>query len=163
MLLPLPLVQTEAFLAGVAACFFEAWIWWQLVRSGRALHYYHLYPLVAGAALIGSAYYPTHLPLATTATLLSVASGINVYNTFYVHVVMLRAYVQPPVLDGDANVFRELFLPKYTSNFFPWGVVAQYAWSILIAGHAVLRAWNLGELVEAQLQQASPTLSAVTT
>lgn len=68
------------------------------------------------------------------------------YNTYFVHVVMLDKFVDK--IDYEADLINNLFLPKYKNTFYPWGPVLQQCWALLLSFHLTLRIIVFVQLIE---------------
>ncbi len=141
------LVRAEALLGGLACIASELRIVHYLQSEGRLLYYYHAIPLFSGVLLVMSAVYPQDATLSIAATLSSCITALNMHNTFYVHVVMLRRFVAEVRTDNARDLITDLFLPRYTARFRPWGVVAQFVYSLLMCGHLLLRSYATRDLL----------------
>jgi len=140
----LTMFRLEAFIAGTCAIFVELIIFAKLSPS-RRIYSYHGIPIIAGMFLCASAMFPLQIPLNFTATCLSCITSLNMYNTYYVHVITLRKYVVPPLID---NIIEDIFLPRYVEAFYPWGPILQLIYSIMMSAHCVFRLYITGLLLE---------------
>ena len=136
-------LRAEAVVAGAASFGLELIIWRALHSGGRALVHYHLLPLYVGALLVLAGVYPDDFVLSVAATLASCTTAVNLYNTYYVNVVMLREHLAddaPPRVGRVADLVEDLFLPRYKPSFYPWGPAAQLAFAALVCAHFWARA-----------------------
>lgn len=137
--------RAEALCAGAITCAVEIVIWHRLAAQGRAMHYYHPIPIASGALLILESQLPHVEWLSLAATMINFATAMNVYNTYYVHVVSMQPYVQPPALAavGSRNeiLTTDIFLPKYTDSFYPWGPLVQILYALMVVVHCTFRAF----------------------
>ena len=142
-------VALEAAVAGISTIVIEVRIIAALVkqRPRRILYYYHALPLLAGGAMMLSARDVQDVPMSLCATLASCITGLNMYNTYYVHVVLLRNHVADLRLDTPTHAIGDLFLPAYKDSFFPWGPIVQIAWSLMMCMHVVVRSYATGLLL----------------
>lgn len=142
-------VAWEAAAAGLTSIIVELRIIAALLtqRPRRVLYYYHALPLLAGATMLLSARDVHDVPMSLCATLASCITGLNMYNTYYVHVVLLRSHVAELRLDTPTHAIGDLFLPAYKDSFFPWGPVVQIAWSLMMCVHVVVRSYATGLLL----------------
>ena len=156
------LARAEALTAGVVTCAIEMVIWRKLALAGRALHYYHPIPMTSGLLLIAESQRPHVDWLSLAATVVNVATALNAYNTYYVHVVGVAAFVQPPAALGAgapegagaheraaSTLLEDLFLPRYVDAFYPWGPVLQTLYALVVVGHCVFRAWVTAHVLRA--------------
>ena len=140
-------IQLEAFFSGFASIILEVWIWFALAAHRRTLNYYHTFPIVSGVTMILSARRPDDLYYNVMSLVFTVSTILNAYNTYFVHVVMLKDFVETP--DPD-NLIETLFLPRYKESFDPWGPIAQQVWTWFISLHLVVRSVSLVRLLEVQ-------------
>ena len=135
-------VRLEAFVGGCSSILLELYIISHLWVQRRLLFHYHALPLFSGVMLMLTAVYPDDATLSIGATLSSCITSLNLYNTYYVHVVMLRRFVPEVRLDQGAQaVIADLFLPQYAPAFLPWGAMAQLLYSLLLCTHLMLRSY----------------------
>ena len=139
-------LRAEALVAGVSSFGLEVVIWRALHLEGRTLYHYHLLPLYVGVLLVLAGLFPDDLVLSVAATLASCTTAVNLFNTYYVHVVMLRRHLAVDRLRvGSASeLIEDLFLPRYAASFYPWGPAAQLVYSALICLHFWARASAFG-------------------
>ena len=130
--------RAEAFLAGLVTCLVEIVIWDRLAEQGRTLHYYHPIPMAAGLLLIVESQLPRVDWISLAATLFAFVTSMNMYNTFYVHVVTLQGYVEDV---RNETLLDDLFLPRYRDAFYPWGPVAQTLYALMVIAHCTYRAY----------------------
>lgn len=126
----------EAVCAGLIAFGTEVQIWYTLALDDRALYYYHLIPVASGALLVADGAWPGNPSVSLAATLVNACTALNVYNTYFLHVVAIHEYVVPA---SDDDLLRDLFLPRYVDEFYPWGPVTQLLYSLIILVHCVYR------------------------
>ena len=129
----------EALVSGGLYIAVELIICFQLWNRGRLLYHYHAVPVATGAALLLSAWSFDDVALSALATHLSIATSLNLYNTYYVGVVTLGQYVMPPA--SVQTALDDLFLPRYTAAFYPLGPLAQVAYSLVVLAHCVIRVY----------------------
>lgn len=142
------IVRVEALAGGVASLGLELWIVLRLFTLRRLLYHYHALPLFSGALLVLTALFPADATLSVAATLTSCITALNVYNTYYVNVVTVRRFVaEIRTTDGPEALLTDLFLPKYTPRFYPWGPVAQVFYSVLTCAHVWIRSVALVEII----------------
>lgn len=129
----------EALVCGGFYIACELIICFQLWGRGRLLYHYHALPIATGVALLLSGWFDADLALSALATHLSIATSLNLYNTYYVSVVASGQYVVPPA--SVQTALDDLFLPRYTAAFYPFGPVVQVAYSLLVLAHCVVRVY----------------------
>jgi len=129
----------EALVSGGLCFAVELIICFQLFKRGRLLYHYHALPIATGVALLLSGWFDDDLVLSALATHLTVATSLNMYNTYYVSVVASGQYVVPPA--SVQTTLDDLFLPRYTAAFYPLGPVVQVAYSLVVLAHCVVRVY----------------------
>lgn len=136
--------RAEAIVAGVGTLLSEVYISYVLYKRGRLLYYYHVFPIATSILIIASGIDTFNVPLSLASTFLTACTCLNFYNTYYVHVVLMEKYVKPlpPLLR-----VRDVFLPKYISEFYPWGPFLMLIYSLAVAFHCTFRAWFTGILI----------------
>lgn len=138
------LVRVEALVSGMSSISLELIIMAHLLKSGRLMYYYHMLPIFSGVLLVLSSLQPQNAVISIAATLGSCGTALNMYNTYYVQVVMLRKYLEPLRLEGSTDeVVQDLFLPRYRAAFYPWGPISQLVYSIVVCTHILARSFAL--------------------
>lgn len=136
----------EALVSGGLCIAVELIICFQLCKRGRLLYHYHALPIATGGALLLSGWFDADLALSALATHLTLATSLNMYNTYYVSVVSAGAYVAP--VASLETALDDLFLPRYTAAFYPLGPWVQVAYSLLVLAHCVVRVYATFGLLE---------------
>lgn len=129
----------EALVSGALCVAVELIICFQLWKRGRLLYHYHALPIATGAALVVSGWFDADVALSALATHLTIATSLNLYNTYYVGVVTVGQYVVAPA--SVETALDDLFLPRYTAAFYPLGPWAQVAYSLVVLAHCVVRVY----------------------
>jgi hypothetical protein len=127
--------RVEAVGSGAIVCALEVYIWSELASAGRSLFYYHLIPLATGLLLICDGVWPGVPSLSLASSVISAVTTLNIFNTYFVHVVASRHYLQ----EADAGSVEDLFLPRYVDGFYPWGAVFQVVYSLVALAHCIFR------------------------
>ena len=140
--------KLEALVAGTLSAVFELIIWNTLIFRKRTLWYYHQIPIINGMFLILLSVDDANIPLNVISTMISIATSLNVYNTYYVHVVMMADYVEN--IKANEQII-DIFLPRYKKSFFPYGPIVQSVYSAFVIFHCIFRAYMLGYMIEKKI------------
>ena len=142
---PIQFIQLEALVVGFLSIAIEVQIWFTLSTQGRILHYYHIIPMWGGFTLMLSGTRPLNLYFNAVSLGFTLSTIFNIYNTYFVHVVMLRNFVESN--QENEKLIEDLFLPKYKSGFYPWGSILQQCWATLVSFHLTLRIISFVDLL----------------
>lgn len=142
------LYDIEALVAAIGIAGTEIYIILDLAKKNRVQFSYHLFP-IAHAILLMESVRDSHILETQVLTFaISLVTTLNVYNTWIPHTISTSKYMEidltPP---HNEKLLYDLLLPRYTSEFRPWGYLAQFAYSLMVLTHVIFRCFAFAHAI----------------
>ena len=142
------LYDIEALVSAIGIALSEVYIISFLVKSNRVQYAYHLFPLAHALLLLESVRTPHALETQVLTFAVSLATTLNVYNTWIPHTITSSRYMEvdlsPP---HHEKLVYDLLLPRYTRNFSPWGYLLQVSYSLVVFTHVAFRSFAFAHAI----------------
>lgn len=137
-------LDAESFVAGVVTIVTEFAILVRLRQRSRIQWYYHVFPFANGVLLLTCIPNPNDVAMRILSFALTIVTSMNVYNTLIPNVDSTYKYM----IVEQPTIVQDILLPRYTTEFYPWGACLQFAYSLMVLAHVWAQSLHLAHTLQ---------------